>query len=237
MDEYTTSPLSDDNNPKRSVKEAITTFCQEHKAICFMAVILAIIAIIATVQALTKPKYDVFIMYAGPTYAASADVYGGVTGTVSDICAKTDDKEIQVSFSTIIYVPPHLAEKYEDDGIYYNGAQNADAITNFNYALAAGDYNIIFIDKTLYETTKDLDVFVPLSELGISSDKAIDEFALALHGTELAARDGFSALPDDTVAVMRKYSFIQGILSNKKTNQKQYELQKEYFCMIAEYLK
>lgn len=225
-----------DNDPadKASFGELVITFLKEHRIAVFIVAFLLVAAIVLTFQGFNKADYEIFVMYCGPTYAASADIYGNLIQSASDAC-KVGDHSPQVAFSPIVYVPDELADYYISEGIEYNGAYNAEALQNFDYALAAGEYCILLLDRSLYDNTKHLDVFVPLSELGVSSDSAYDDYALKLSSLPIYATSGFSALPEDTVIVLRKKSFIQSIFANKAKINERYEAQCEYFKSLISY--
>ncbi|MBQ7011786.1 MAG: hypothetical protein IJN63_08780 [Clostridia bacterium] len=221
-----------DPGEKASFGELFANFYCEHKILFFMIVFLVIAAVVLCVQSANKTDYEFYLMYCGPLYAATSDVFGNVVDSASSICS-VGDAEVEVAFSPIVYVPPKLAEYYQQEGIEYNGAYNSEALQNFDYALAAGEYCVMLLDRSLYDDTKDLNVFVPLSDLGIVSDAAVDECALALSGIDLSKKEGFSSFPDDTVLVLRKMSFIQSIFINKKERNKVYEFQKECFISLV----
>ncbi len=225
---------NNDSDPgeKATFRELVLTFIKEHKIACFIVAFLVIAAVILTVQSLKKTEYEMYLMYCGPTYAASADIYGSILEEAAEACAEGDDRPV-VAFSTIVYVPDELAEYYQQEGIEYNGAYNAEALQNFDYALVAGEYCVLLLDRSLYEDTKDLGVFVPLSDLGIESEAAYDECALELSKLPIGSRPGFKALPADTVLVLREKSFIQSVFVNKKKTNERYETQREYFISLV----
>ena len=223
-----------DPGEKASFSELTVTFIKEHKIAVFIVAFLLVAAVILTVQGIKKTDYEMYLMYCGPTYAASVDIYGNVVEEAGKACAEGDDVPV-VAFSTIVYVPEELADYYMQEGIEYNGAYNAEALQNFDYALAAGEYCILLIDRSLYDDTKHLDVFVPLAELGISTDNSYDAYALKLAALPIYKKAGFSSLPEDTVLVLRKKSFIQSIFANKKKTNERYEAQCEYFKKLITY--
>ena len=223
-----------DPGEKAGFSELVLTFIKEHKFVVFMAVVLVAAIIIISVQMSVTSKYDAFIMYTGPTYAASSSIYGNVIEGASEILS-TDENEVDVAFSTLVYVSPELADYYMQEGIEYNGAYNAESVQSFDYALAAGEYCILIIDTTLYEDTKHLDVFVPLAELGIPTDAAHDEYALKLKELGIYKLDGFCELNEDSVVVLRKKSFIQSLFANKKKTEARYNAQREYFIKLVEF--
>lgn len=223
-----------DPGEKASFLELTQTFVKEHKFVVFMALVLIAAIIVISVQSTVTPKYDAFIMYTGPTYAASQSIYGNVIDGASEILSNEENK-VEVAFSTLVYVSPELADYYMQEGIEYNGAYNAESVQSFDYALAAGEYCIMIIDTTLYEDTKDLDVFVPLSEIGVSSDAAYDEYALKLKELGIYKLDGFCELNEDSVVVLRKKSFIQSLFANQKKTEARYNAQREYFIKLVEF--
>ena len=221
-----------DPSDRASFGELVTTFVREHRIAVFIVAFLIVAAVILTVQGINKTEYELYLMYCGPTYAASADIYGNIIEATKKACADGDDYP-EVAFSTIVYVSDELADYYQKEGIEYNGAYNAEALQNFDYALAAGEYCIMLLDRSLYDNTKDLDVFVPLSDLGISTDDAYDSCAFNLKSLSIASKPGYSSLPEDTVLVLRKKSFIQNLFANKKKIDQRYEAQCEFFKQLA----
>ncbi len=235
MNENITTTYSDgDPGDKASFGELVLTFVKEHRIAVFIVAFLLVAAVILVCQALNKTDYELYLMYCGPAYAASVDIYGNIVEGAAKACADGDELP-QVAFSTIVYVPDELAEYYMKEGIEYNGAYNAEALQNFDYALAAGEYCVMLLDKSLYDDTKHLDVFVPLSELGISNDGAYDSCAVNLSSLAISEKPGYSSLPEDTVLVLRKKSFIQNLFANKKKTNERYEAQCEFFKKLVAY--
>lgn len=224
------NPDQDPRN-KRSLKEGICTFVTEHKILTFLSLFLVLAVIILLIQSFTKKEYDVFLLYAGPTYANQADLHNSMVSSVSDLCITSKDR---VSISSIVWVPDRLVEKYSREDLYYNGASNAEALQSFHYALAAGDYSILLIDPELYQKSSDLDIFVSLDELGVGDAARIDAYALKLSDLSLYTKPGFSSLPEDTLLVLRKQSFIQTILTNQKKRAQLYSKQVEAFKLLVQ---
>ena len=102
---------NNDSDPgeKATFRELVLTFIKEHKIACFIVAFLVVAAVILTVQSLKKTEYEMYLMYCGPTYAASADIYGKVIEEAAEACAEGDDRPV-VAFSTIVYVPDELAD-------------------------------------------------------------------------------------------------------------------------------
>ena len=233
MNEFNTnSPLSDDDGDKASFTELALTFVKEHRIAVFIVIFLVIAALILTVQGINKTDYEMYLMYCGPTYAASAGIYGNIVESASNAC-RDGDYTPEVAFSTIVYVSEELADYYMKEGIEYNGGYNSEALQNFDYALAAGEYCILLLDRSLYDDTKQLNVFVPLAELGMGSENAYDEYALELSRLPLGAEKGFDSLPEDTVLVLRKKSFIQSLFANKKQINERYDAQVDFFKALT----
>ena len=229
---YTNSPLSDDDGEKASFVELVTTFVKEHRIAVFIVAFLLVAAVILTVQGLNKTDYEMYLMYCGPAYAASSAIYGNIVESAANAC-RDGDYAPEVAFSTIVYVSDELADYYIKEGIEYNGAYNAEALQNFDYALAAGEYCILLLDRSLYDDTKHLNVFVPLADLDIDTEYAYDEYALELSKLPLGDKKGFDSLPEDTVLVLRKKSFIQSLFANKKQIIERYEAQVDFFIALT----
>lgn len=224
--------LNPDEDPrnKRTRKEAVVTFVSEHKILTVLSVLLLIAVILLLIQSFTKPQYDVHLLYCGPTYANQAQIHSSLLSSAAERCSVSADA---ISISAIVWVPDHLIEQYKKQDLYYNGATNAEALQSFQSALVAGDYSILLIDPELYEHNSELDVFVPLDELSIGKEARLDDYALRLSALSLYDMPGFSELPEDTLLVLRKRSFIQSLLTNQKKRTAQYEKQCDAFRQLA----
>ena len=203
---------------------------KEHKLKILLAVFAVLALIIGLLQCASRPKYDLFLLYAGPQYI-DGSTYRKILSSVSSLCAG-DGTDPGIAFDRITYVPGRLAETYQQSGTYYNGARNAEAEETFRYTLAAGEYCILLLDRELYDSVSELGVFVKLPD-SVKEETRYDDHALRLSALPLGKKDGLSSLPEDTLLVLRDQSFLQSLLTNKETRRLTYEKQVEYFDLLA----
>ncbi len=209
---------------------SLPEFWKEHKLKILLAAFAVLALTVGLLQCASKPKYDLYLLYAGPQYI-DGSTYRKILSSVSSLCAG-EGTDPGIAFDRITYVPGRLAETYQQSGTYYNGARNAEAAETFRYTLAAGEYCILLLDRELYDSVSELGVFVRLPD-SVKEDLRYDDHALRLSALPLGQMDGFSSLPEDTLLVLRDQSFLQSLLANKEKRRQIYEKQVVYFDRLA----
>ncbi len=215
-----------------TLKEKIDHFWYYHKKAVILSTIGVIMCLVCLVQCAKRTDYGVFIVYCGPGY-----IGGDATSLFLE---KTEaklgdalDEDSEISFSKITYVPEKLIEYYIEEGIEFNGASNYDAVNEFNNILSLGTYPIMLITREMYDSINPEDFFVPLTELGISHEGAIDGYGILFSETELGKQIP-NVFYEDTVLVFEKFVFMQSVGIKAGENKERYEIQKEAFIRLCE---
>lgn len=227
-------------------KQAIENFWYHYKWPTIIIAFFAAFLIIAAAQMASKEEYDAHILYAGPTYLDGEtvqDILDTITEASEAATPVNDnpadysgDGVLSLDFNKIVYVPEALAEEYVDSDIYFNGSTNRNARGEFDNLIMIGEYVILMIDKSLYDTTVGTGAFLTWEEsLGYTPDGAYDACGILLSDLPIGDENGLRQLPDDTVLCFRGKSIVNQF--NKKVqNEEMYAAQLELFRQIVTYI-
>ncbi len=201
--------------------------------------ILAVL-IFCAVQCAVQERYAVYITYAGPDNISTRidDIKNAVKMTYT-----TDEEKNAggISVRDIVWVNSKLAVKYQQDGIYYNNAQNADNAKLLYNEAAAGDSFIYIIDAEQYARLKGEGLFTPLSEIFGKDipDTAYDEYGIKFKDTEFASYfPCFEDLNGDLILCLRTKELSVSLvnrLKGKSAYEKSYALHKQIFTDVVNF--
>lgn len=188
---------------------------------------------VCSAQMLSKEKIDVYVMYAGPSAFGAT----GVSEVENAFVQLTDDtngdgkKTVEFIDLTVMTDEQIEAErkKAEAEGIKYN--LNVDYIRDtrekFRLQVATGDAYICLLDPQMYMLDRDVGAYRKLSDIGVNSEYAYDEYAIRFKDTEFGKLSAFSKVPDDTLICFR---ILPAISKTKgKSEQAKYDAQLEVF--------
>ncbi len=148
------------------------------------ALVLLVLAVTVT-QCIKKDEPDVCILYVGDmdigktgresVKATFADYYGDVTGD--------GNKSLIITFM---------------------GEKDKDTKERLQIEVVAGDHSIYFLNKEYFEWLQPYKVLAPLEDvLGVMPEGAVNEYGIELKYLDIAEKDGFNAMPRDTVVCLR----------------------------------
>lgn len=211
-------------------KQRIENFWYHYKWHTIAALFVLTVGIIIAVQMLSKPKYDVYVMYAGGHYfdttdSADTSSYREALSAIKRVSEDFDGNgEVSVSFSHL-YIPTGEGSTSGDAAADLSGAalKSQDAST-LNDRLTGGEYYVILLSPELYEVyVEDYGeiLFVPLASYG-TEGRAYEYYgeygdAVYLRSTGLYSLPGISDLPEDTLIVLRSKGAIDSTFSKKQT--------------------
>ncbi len=226
--------------------KALENFWYHYKWHTIIIAFFAVFLLISIAQMSSKDTYDAHILYTGPTYL-DGETIGDILETVKEASAAaggtaenpadaSGDGVLSCDFNKIVYVPTELAVEYQENGLYFNGLNNQQARGEFDNLIMIGEYVILLIEKSLYDSTVGADAFVPLEEaLGYVPEGAYDRCGILLSALPIGAENGFRQLPDDTVLCCRAKSYVNNF--NKGVQDEAlYAAQRELFRQIVEYV-
>lgn len=184
-------------------------------------------------QMASKEKVDVYVMYAGPSAFGAT----GVSEVENAFVQMTDDtngdgKKVVEFIDLTVMTDEQIEEerkKAEAEGIKYNLNVDymRDAREKFRLQVATGDAYICLLDPQMYELDRDVGAYRKLSDIGVDSEYAVDEYAIRFKDTAFGRLSAFSVLPDDTLLCFR---ILPAISRTKgKSEQKKYDAQLEVF--------
>ena len=187
------------------------------------------------VQSVTKEKYDVRILYAGPTVLTDAQ-RDAVTDAFSqqiDADYNGDGKINAELFDIILMNTDELKAMY-DKGVndyFLNPSVIKDNQETLSVNAMAGEYVIFLIDADYYKNLHDNGIFIPLDEMGITSGTRYDECSLYLNSLDLAKfYTALNDFPADTLISVKRLS-----ANVKEKNVIIWEENKRYFKLITDF--
>lgn len=155
------------------------------------------------IQGLNTKKYDVGVLYAGPTYAV--DIQNDIANAFKDFAKDTNgDGEKYVLVSTNVYMNEEQqieaanGNKYDQMALY---SANIQAYKDFQQQMLAGNIIVCLMDPSLFEDYKE--AFSDVSDiLGYEPDSSLmyAENAINFQKTDFAkSYECFKRLPKDTL--------------------------------------
>lgn len=200
-------------------------FWYHHKWKTIGICILTVILVICTLQMCTKEPYDVYLLYAGPSFL-SANEERSVQDAVKQIMPDyNEDGHMGVLLSNFNYLTDaQIAERLamaEADGVevHMDYMANATVLNQFELEVMSGESVVYLLDPALYAYVREAGGLLPLAEvLGEKPANAVDDYGIRLSDTELY--DTFSVLqlfPEDTVLCIRRVSTMAIFKGKDKT--------------------
>lgn len=184
----------------------------QHKWGIIIGSILFITLAILIISIVTKPKYDMFVAYAGPLYVDS-ETKDAIELAFLEIAKDYDGNgEKLLNFASTTYQNPNQTEKNPDEikqsyGEVLQANENNKALETIRFQLLSGTVAIYLMDETLYKeyqanmlnlnelTDVELDPSVMAGESGVYFKKT-DFYS---HMSTSEKGKALKKLPDDTV--------------------------------------
>ena len=205
-------------------------FIYHYKWHSIVAAVLIVIVVFSSFQMCTKPKYDVYFMYAGNTdlkmtrggadTSEYEELFLALKRHVGD---KNGDGERTLNLLNLFLPSNEMIAEIEarNDGTEVNYTLVRDNDSSFRQNIVYGNYYICLISEHLFlEWTKDerSNPFAPITdylpegtkyEIGEDADGdgyiLPSEYGVYLSSTPLAERAGYSLLSSDTVICFRRH--------------------------------
>jgi hypothetical protein len=210
----------------------LDNFWYHYKWHTIVALVLIFAIVFSTVQVFNKPKYDLYIMYAGGTDVRMtgsggeesdyAKLHSAVKRYVAD---GNGDGERTISLLNLYLPSAEQIKKVEsiNDGTEINYTLIWQNDESFRQNIVYGNYYVCLISEHLYrEWTKEAssNPFTKVTDylptdaeytLGKQDTEAEGyvlpgEFGVYLSSTPLSERPGFDKLGEDTVLCLRRYT-------------------------------
>lgn len=202
----------------------LENFWYQHKWHAGLIGFAVVIAAVLLWQIVTYVKPDVYIMYTGPVAFIGSrytDLEEAVTQVMDDY---NGDGEKAISFADNTYLTEEqIAQKQEEAK-----AQNEEYIpdygglkasySRFQTEMTAAKHMLCMLDPALYEQIRDMNGFMPLSEIFGEElpDCAADAYGIRLGDTAFYKNyPGVQVMPADTIIAVRSKE-APGIADNDK---------------------
>jgi len=218
------TPPPEDTAPLKGNR--FSNFWYHHKWKVIITCAFAFIFATLAVQFANKSNPDITILYAGPVYMTpnqAQDLSRCLYDVMDDF---NGDGEKKVEIHDIIYLTDNQYEKAKAEAdaagedFYLNIMSNAQTADQFNYEIIAGESLLCLLAEDQYREAASLDVFVPLTELGLTvpENMAIDNCGIRFSETAFYKfYDAVQVFPEDTILAVRKLTYINQLKSKKKT--------------------
>lgn len=163
------------------------------------------------VQAATRDKYDLRVLYAGPAVLSDAERAAVAEAFSQQVDVDCNDDGVKNAelFDLILMNTEEMKAMY-DKGVsdyFLNPSIIKDNQETLSVNAMAGEYVIFLIDADYYGTLHDGGVFIPLDEMGITGGTRYDECAIYLNSLDLAKfYTAFNVFPADTLVCVKRLS-------------------------------
>jgi hypothetical protein len=191
---------------------------------------------IMVVQMVTRDKFDVRVLYAGPVIL-SEETKTAVTDAIGQNISSdfNGDGEINSElFDLIIMNENELLSAYEKgiSDYFLNPSVVKDNKETLSLNAMAGEYMIFLIDADYYAPLAENSSFETLDSMGVSAGKRYDEYALYLKSLDFAKfYTAFDVFPDDTLICVKRVS-----VNSKRKVIKSHESHKAFFKSITDFV-
>jgi hypothetical protein len=188
------------------------------------------LAIVLTVQLVSRENYDVYIMYVGDDAIPDTQYYD-IQKSLNSVCKDyNEDEEILVNFSRTAFI--------SDEEHEMASTVNASA-TQFLSSMSVQPYYIYLMTPLVYDIYKDNGIFIPISELEIDIPEEwyYDETAVSFSETDYArSHAGVDGLSEDLLLVIKCVPYSHS-KSTEAKERKSFENHYDLLKSILEYRK
>ena len=221
--------MNDEKKPAGEIRfrspflKKLDNFFYHYKWHTIIAVFLAVVILVCSLQTCSKEEYDVEIMYAGPKNLNDAQAVLDIQNAFAQVATDKNGD----GHTTARLVSYWVNEKYyggedaEDEAI--SGADVAYFANNslnnekaYHDEIAAGNLSICLVSPYLFYQVHKEGGFMRIDELCPSLDESlyhkgesgdVNHYGVVLAKTELGKLAGLSSLPEDTILCIRKPAY------------------------------
>lgn len=239
-DDYVDRPVKDN-----SIEGRMSNLWYHYKWQLIFIPLIAICVIAGIVQMVNKEKYDVSVMYAGPS-VISGDNYTALSDNLGEILSEDIDgdgnKNVYL-YALNYYSEAQIAaqkELYSMQGIHdvtFDAQANMNVYKQFNDMVFVGEAGVMFLDVSLFEQVRDAGGLVTVeSALGKKHPAAVDEYGIRLGDTAFYMFfKSVQHMSPDTILCLRGPSTVGGVFDSKEETQENFENNKKLFCDIMSF--
>lgn len=202
----------------------LENFWYQHKWHAGLTLFVVVIALVLVWQIITYVRPDVYIMYTGPVAFVGSrytELEEAITQVMDDY---NGDGEKAISFTDNTYLTEEQIEKKQEEAKAQNEEYIPDysglkaSYSRFQTEMTAAKHMLCMLDPALYEQIRDMDGFMPLSDIFGEDlpDCAADAYGIRLGDTAFYQYcPGVQIMPADTILAVRSKE-APGIEGNEK---------------------
>ena len=199
-----------------------------------IALFLVVVILICSFQMFKKDKYDLEVLYAGPSTLLNdkqtmLDIRAAFSDLLSD---RTGDGKVTVNLVSY-WVDDTIADNSELSGVDVNLLLNNSLNNKKAYAdeVKAGNVSLFLVSPELFYMVDDqmgfmrvTDIFPELEAYQdevcvFDEDGSINRFGVVLSKTAFGQRAGLSSLPEDTILCVRKKSAMASFFGKERAEE------------------
>ncbi len=211
-----------------------------HKWKVVVAIGVAILFTVSTLQMCDSSKADITMLYAGSAYLATQEKFPEMLDAFESVMPKDFNgdgvKEYDIAAKNIYSAEQVEARKEAvlrgEDVVEVNTYINTNEHSGFSMLMQSGEYSICLLEKWLFDELP-TNVFCKLSDVvNEVPDYTEDGYYVMFWDTNFAKDNAetFASIPKDTVLCLRQPNSIGGVGSDAK-----YSYAKEMFMAIINY--
>ena len=228
-----------------TVEGKFSNFWYHYKWHTIIGLCVLVFLFVGVTQLKNNNPSDITVMFAGPMEIGTVEKEQ-MSSALTEILKSDPNgngKKKADLYPLAVYTESQITElveyKKEHGGTYpyYDRTEVEASYRSFSDHVLIGDYGVMLISPELFEEVKKEGGFVPLSEvLGSTPNEAVDEYGIRFRDTKFAKYYSvFDKLPENTVLCLRKTSQATGIFNSKKSAEKTYENNKNFFVEIMSF--
>lgn len=196
-----------------------------HKWHVIVAFFLVIVFSICTVQACSREKEDIVVLYAGSSFI-DGENYNELLNVFDSVLPRDFDGDGKKNAAFVkyqIYSQNEIKEeenKVLPDGTQnvVNRAQNSSNMTSYTSYLMTGEVSVCFVSEYLFELLKESDRIAPLSDVfDTVPQSACDEYGIRLSATDFYRyNSSVRSMEGDTVICLLRQTVVGTSANSEK---------------------
>ena len=217
----------------------LDNYWYHYKWVTIIVAFFVITGAIMTFQYITRDKYDISVIYAGP-FDPDANQTRNIETELSKIVTddyNNDGKTNCQLNDFFLLTDEQIDEKSkqaEEQGEYYipNKTELSNTQQQFTNQVMAGQASICLLDPYWYELLKEQNAFVKISEIYPENTLTLyDDYSVKLKDTVLWSSMAMADFPEDTLVCFRNLSTTTAF-KGKKSAENEYEFNKKCFINL-----
>ncbi len=198
-----------------------------------------LMAVVITIQVVTKVDYDIYVTYLGPI-AHNTDSLDSIEKAMISTLDDDLKKEVkEISIRDIVYLNTELFSESRDNDMFVSATSNSDAVKLLNNEIAVGDSYIYIIDKEQYDKIKLTGALSKLSDVLTDVPSYADVYGIPLKKTPFGQSFAcFANYREDMILCLRANTADSAVsaLKGSETVQAEFDHHRKVFEKRVNYI-